>query len=328
MPRPKPQQLADPNRAKVRGFRGSTAETMRAVRLREKTPAGQVEREVSYDPAAVREAITAQRCPFCDGGPYKVIAVHTNKTHGIDRRELREMAGLTSNDSICAPEYSEGARERAERRELHKIGNETQRTRGRKPQQWSKAGREKNRATIISVNETSTDEERAARNAKSSATRRAKETCKHGHPWDANARVNADGSRTCRACERDRSRGRYGFTGTHQVVDATGTVRRLQALAVIGYPLQETAQRLGLSLWWATNIMKRGRQGAGVVRSTAEAAAALYDELRFAPTPDGKGAKIARTMAAKKGWVPPSAWSAETLDDPSAGPVRPDEEQT
>ena len=96
MPKPKPKRLGDPNRARVRDFRGTTAEAMRAVRAEAKPSAGQAERQVSYDPAAVREAITAQMCPFCGGGPYKVIAVHTNKSHGIDKWELREMAGLTT----------------------------------------------------------------------------------------------------------------------------------------------------------------------------------------------------------------------------------------
>ncbi|MEH0586209.1 hypothetical protein QA942_19815 [Streptomyces sp. B21-106] len=326
MPTPKPKRLGDPNRSKVLGFQGATTEALRTVRLEGKAPAGQTERQVSYDPEAVRAAIAAQRCPFCGKGPYKVIAVHTNKTHGVDKYELRDLAGLSTQDSICAPEYSERARENAIRNEIYKRGNQSPKQ--RRPQRWTSAGRDRNRSTIIAVNGTITAEERLAAAAKASMKRLAKETCKHGHPWAEHARISEDGSRTCRACEKDRSRERHGFVGTHEVVDATGTVRRLQALAAIGYPVQETARRLGLSLWWATNIMKRERQGSGVVCSTAEAAAALYEELRSVPAPDTKGAKISRTMAAKKGWAPPSAWSAQTLDDPSAGLVRPDEEQT
>lgn len=153
MPKPKPRRLGDPNNQPARGHRNVPTEALRTKRLAKTSPAGQADRAVSYDPAAVRAAINAQTCPICGNGPYKVLAVHTNKAHGIDRRELREMAGLTSNDSICAPEYAQGARERAVRSELHKIGNEVQRSRGRKPQEWSKSGLAKQTAAITAWNQ-------------------------------------------------------------------------------------------------------------------------------------------------------------------------------
>lgn len=328
MPKPKPKRIADPNRAKVRSFHGATAEALRATRLAAKSPEGQAERKVSYEPAAVRAAIAAQTCPFCGGGPYKVIAVHTNKSHGIDKWELREMAGLTTRDSICAPEYADRARELAVERKLHENGAKSAKNE-RRPQRWTSAGRQKQTATITAVNARLAPEERITAARKAGEARRNKPTCKHGHEWTPeNTRVNEDGTRVCRACEKTRGRQKAGFTGTHEVVDATGTVRRLQALATIGYPVHETVERLGLSSWWAANIMKRGRLGAGVIRATAEAVATLYEELRDTPAPEGKGAKITRTMAAKKKWAPPSAWSTQTLDDPSASPARPDEEPT
>jgi hypothetical protein len=323
MPTPKPKRLGDPNRSKALGFHGATAEALRAARLKGKTAAGQAEREVSYEPEAVRAAIAAQRCPFCGGGPYKVVAVHTNKTHGIDKWELREMAGLTTRDSICAPEYADRARELAVQRKIHENGAKTSRN-GRRPQRWTTAGLKKQTTTIAAVNKRALPEQRIAASRKSAEARLNNPTCKHGHEWTPeNTRTNNDGSRTCRACEKDRGRQKAGFTGSHEVVDAAGTVRRLQALAAIGYPVHETVARLGLSPWWAGTIMKRGRAGAGVIRATADAIAALYEELRDIPAPDGKGSKITRTMAAKKGWAPPSAWSVDALDNPSAAPEHP-----
>ncbi|MFF0597871.1 hypothetical protein [Streptomyces antibioticus] len=320
MPTPKPKRLGDPNRFKVKGFRGATAEALRAAAMNGKTPAGQTERAVSYEPEAVQAAIKAQLCPICGRGPYKVVAVHTNKIHGIDKWELREMAGLTTQDTICAPEHSSRARDNAMRNKLHEKPSRSRN--GRRPQRWTSAGREKNRNTIVGVNKKLTDEERLANAAKASETRRAKETCKHGHAWTPqNTRVNEDGSRTCRACEKERSRRRRDFDGTHEVIDSTGTVRRIQALAAIGYPVSEIVRRLGLSPWWAANIMKRGRQGSGVVRATAEAMTLLYAELQNIPAPESKGARIARTMARKKGWPPPTAWRSAQIDDPNVAPA-------
>lgn len=60
--------------------------------------------------SAIQAAIDAQRCPWCGAGPYKMLAGHTSKAHGVDRQELRRLAGLDSRSSICAPERSENAR--------------------------------------------------------------------------------------------------------------------------------------------------------------------------------------------------------------------------
>lgn len=78
-----------------------------------KSPAGQADRVVSYEPNAVRVAIEAQLCPFCGGGPYHMVALHTNKIHGIDQFELRRMAGLHRKASICSPERAQKSRDRA-----------------------------------------------------------------------------------------------------------------------------------------------------------------------------------------------------------------------
>lgn len=59
---------------------------------------------------AILAAIESQTCPWCGAGPYKMLAGHTNKAHGVDRQELRRLAGLDSRSSICAPERSEDAR--------------------------------------------------------------------------------------------------------------------------------------------------------------------------------------------------------------------------
>jgi hypothetical protein len=64
------------------------------------------------DEAGIRAAVLAGICPWCRKGPYKVVAGHTTRVHGVDRLKLRELAGLTYSASICDPEVSEACRER------------------------------------------------------------------------------------------------------------------------------------------------------------------------------------------------------------------------
>lgn len=107
MARPK-RRYGNPSGKTVDAYRGVSAEALRAKRLAEKTPEGQKDEDrlVSYDPSDVRRAIEAGLCPFCGAGPYSVIAQHVSVKHGIDRRELRDLAGLTYGAVICDPAHS------------------------------------------------------------------------------------------------------------------------------------------------------------------------------------------------------------------------------
>lgn len=74
------------------------------------TAAGVFGAVVAPSQDAMRAAIESQTCPWCGAGPYKMLASHTNKSHGVDKKELREMAGYTARVSICSPERAEDAR--------------------------------------------------------------------------------------------------------------------------------------------------------------------------------------------------------------------------
>jgi transposase len=63
------------------------------------------------EPHIVKRAIEAQMCPWCGAGPYRALACHTNRAHGVDKVELRTLAGLPWNASICDPDYSSARRE-------------------------------------------------------------------------------------------------------------------------------------------------------------------------------------------------------------------------
>lgn len=103
--------------------------------------------------------------------------------------------------------------------------------------------------------------------------------------------------------------------------DATGTRRRVQALAARGWSQGRVAARLGVSRKNFNAMMRRGRVSA----ATARAVAALYAELWDAPPPEETprqrdAANRARRHAAEQGWPPPMAWG-EDIGDPAAEPA-------
>jgi predicted RNA-binding Zn-ribbon protein involved in translation (DUF1610 family) len=126
--------------------------TLRSKQLLAKGESGTFGAVVAPSPEAVRAAIVAQTCPFCGRGPYKVLAVHTNKTHGVDKRELREMAGLTLGVSICSEGYSARARELASGRAFD--GAAIGANRKKQPREWTSAGKVKVTENLVRWNET------------------------------------------------------------------------------------------------------------------------------------------------------------------------------
>lgn len=77
------------------------------VKLERARPAGQHEQVVFPSPEAVKEAVLAGLCPCCGKGPFTLVARHTHAQHGIDTRQLRDLAGLTYSESITPPALRE-----------------------------------------------------------------------------------------------------------------------------------------------------------------------------------------------------------------------------
>lgn len=102
--------------------------------------------------------------------------------------------------------------------------------------------------------------------------------------------------------------------GAH--IDATGTVRRLQALVAIGYSTTELGARIGVN---ATNTAHTMRAAQVTVRR-ARQVAELYEQLSHLP---GESTR-ARLRAQRRGWAPPLAWDEDAIDDPAASPVNTD----
>lgn len=104
------------------------------------------------------------------------------------------------------------------------------------------------------------------------------------------------------------------------MVAAAGTVRRVEALGTVGYPLGCLADWLGLTESQLTQLL----DAVAVPATAARLVAVLYDRLCFAdPATQGADpASIRRTKerAAAEGWAPVGAWDDDTIDDPSAIP--------
>lgn len=105
---------------------------------------------------------------------------------------------------------------------------------------------------------------------------------------------------------------------------AVAAMRRLQALAVLGWSPQLLAGRLGMHLASVRRIRDGERED--VEAATATAIRALYDELWDQAPPAGTKAeriaagKVSR-HAARSGWAPPMAWDDDTISDPAAAPA-------
>lgn len=106
------------------------------------------------------------------------------------------------------------------------------------------------------------------------------------------------------------------------LVDATGTCRRYQALAWLGWPPSVLESRLGVPQgWMARRVRLRQKRVTLMVEARARA---LYDEL-WNVRPEDAGvpprvAERARVASAKAGYLGPLAWDDDTIDDPGAVP--------
>jgi DNA-binding XRE family transcriptional regulator len=116
--------------------------------------------------------------------------------------------------------------------------------------------------------------------------------------------------------------GERGKVPSGAYVDATGTIRRMQALKADGFSARVLGGMLGVS-GWGSNVMARDNRSV-VYLSTRDDVARLYRELEGkAPAdvgiPPGVE-KTVRTRALRRGYVPRRCWEEWTIDDPEAIP--------
>ena len=103
-------------------------------------------------------------------------------------------------------------------------------------------------------------------------------------------------------------------------VDAVGTKRRLQALAVDGWSPERIAGLVGVS---ASNVRKRrGHLYPEVTVRWRERYRELYDKIQSQADPSG-GSRETSQYAELVGWLGPERWADEDIDNPDAQPLPP-----
>ena len=123
----------------------------------------------------------------------------------------------------------------------------------------------------------------------------------------------------CRTFRRD-ERTDYDYRdrlmrGRDVWVSATGTIRRLQGLAGMGWSAREVAVRGGFHPR-AVMKMRDGHQRF-VKRSTAISVDRIFRQLAITSR-DSREGRITRTRALQSGWVSPFAW--DHIDNPRERP--------
>ncbi|MFF2852615.1 hypothetical protein ACFVT5_40940 [Streptomyces sp. NPDC058001] len=116
-------------------------------------------------------------------------------------------------------------------------------------------------------------------------------------------------------------------TATPNIVNSTGTRRRIQALAVNGWPMKALGPHIGVNPATVCRLALQAR----VFRATAEAVAACYLKLAGEnPEAHGISASVAersRRHAAREGWHDPLWWEdMGRIDDPDFDPAAADRE--
>ncbi len=96
------------------------------------------------------------------------------------------------------------------------------------------------------------------------------------------------------------------------MVPAVGTLRRLKALAAIGWSLRDQGIMLGHTRSYVLQLVSR--PPVEVLSSTAVKVDDLYRKLSMTTGPSSS----ARSRAQSKGWPPPLAW--DNIDDPNETP--------
>lgn len=101
------------------------------------------------------------------------------------------------------------------------------------------------------------------------------------------------------------------------LVAATGTRRRLEALAALGHPSRVVGAAMGRKPGSARALVSSWRHpGRRVTASTAADVDRAYQLLRGRP---GTSQKV-RIQARKAGCLPPEAWDGRDINDPDTQP--------
>lgn len=91
-----------------------TSTNVAQLKAMERGPVSIQERRHAPSIAEVRRCLENAQCPIC-GKSFRNVAAHTNRTHGIPRNELKDMAGIPHTQSVCSPELRQKCSDRGKR---------------------------------------------------------------------------------------------------------------------------------------------------------------------------------------------------------------------
>lgn len=105
------------------------------------------------------------------------------------------------------------------------------------------------------------------------------------------------------------------------LIDPTGTIRRVQALATLGWTKRHIAAQTGT---FTVSAIERLKTGKPVTAALARAIRDAYLSVGEKPAEEHginhSWAVRTRKRATANGWAPPTAWDGDTIDDPDAHP--------
>jgi hypothetical protein len=102
------------------------------------------------------------------------------------------------------------------------------------------------------------------------------------------------------------------FVAGNKFIPAVGSIRRVQALAAMGWPQVEIAARIGVDQRGLSHMLRQ----QFVTGKTAQKIRRVFDELHMTPGPSRRTMLVARNW----GYVTSMAW--DDMDDPDEKPNR------
>lgn len=109
--------------------------------------------------------------------------------------------------------------------------------------------------------------------------------------------------------------------GDNCFTDATGTRRRIQALATIGWPQSRIAARIGIRPSNIVTLLGQERVTVRMAKTVQGVYDQLWDQQPTTTTSYEAGAvRRSITLSKRKGWAPPMAWDDDTIDNPNTLP--------
>lgn len=139
------------------------------------------------------------------------------------------------------------------------------------------------------------------------------------HGTNAAYSINRCRCQPCRDAHATYTRKRHraiGYGTWQGRIDATGTTRRIRALATLGWSCAELGRRRGGIDKTGVQDLAHGKYGK-VTAAVAADYVAIYDDLCCE---DGPSART-RSWARGLGWHGPEAWTDDSIDDPDAHPI-------